>query len=1227
MKSIVKKLISRLAIVAILGVVTAFSAWAQSTSTLTFTKACGGSGTANDGAVWTVTSDGTESAFDSTKGIHYGTSSAQVGYIQLSTSDITGTITSVVVNASTASGVTATASVTVGGNAFGGDPKSLSASATNYTFTGSASGSIVVRVAKPSKATKAIYVKSITVTYTPNSSNTCATPTFSPAGGTYDAAQNVTISCSTDGAAIHYTLDGTNPTASSATYSSPINIASTKTIKAIAVKDGYTNSAVASATYTIQALVSGYEVDFENPLSAYTDWTFTNAEQGTGAITAHGGTYYATTGGKSSASFQTKNKVAYPDVFTCYVSKTSNNTTASSWKIQYSANGTDWTDVATQSAIAMDRGSWVEFSGNIRATGQKNVYIRLYYDGSTAVRAVDDISLTSYTPSSIAVPVFAPVSGTTFGDEGLDVTISAAEGSIYYTVDGSVPTKSSTAYTGAIHITATTTIKAIAVVGDDASEMAVATYTYVNPNRPGTQNNPYTVSEARGAIDNAGEVTDVYATGIVSQIVTAYSAQNGNISYNISEDGKTTGAQLQAYRGKSYNGANFTSADDIKVGDEVVVRGDLTKYNSIYEFAANNQLVSLNRPVGTPTITIGATSLTGFTYEAGSGPSTAKSFTVSGENLTENIAVSVSGSDYEASLSESSGYGNTVSLTQTAGVVAETTVYVRLKAGLSAGNYNGSISLSSSGAIEKTVNLTGNVTVPVGPASLPFSFDGGRSDVSNNTGFSHTGLGPDYGSSPKLKFDGTGDELLLHFDGRPGILTYKIKGNGFTGGTFKVQASVDGAAFTDVKSYTELGDEALTETIKNLAEDVRYIKWVYTTKSGGNVALGAINLAAYAPPVPTITVEPATVNVEAAESNGSVAITCENFTVASETDFGVEFFDADSNPIADPSWIAVVVSEDGGKYIASYDVNVNFGTARTAYFKVTAPDGNSNQVYSNLVTVNQAEFAISYAVLPFAFNGGKSDVSSAVGLTYSNLGSDYGTAATTKLKFDDEGDNLILRFNEAPGTLSFDIKGNGFSEGTFKVLASVNGVDYTDVEAYTSIGDAETKTITTLASNVHFIKWEYTSKHNGNVGLGNINLTKAESPETIIINAAANAGRHWATFYGEARYTLPEGAQAFTVNSSKQLYLLGEDGRVIPASTAVVIISDSAEVTLTKSDASSAVTVNGGGNILVGSTSPTAMNTVSGTPYVLGIVGGTLGFYKFTGTGIPAGKAYYIVNE
>lgn len=135
------------------------------TSTLTFTAKCNGSGTADDEVAWTVTSDGSESDFDNTRGIHYGTNKAEVTYIKLSTSGISGTITQVVVNASTASGVSATASVTVGGAAFGGAAQSLTTSAANYTFNGSASGEIVVTVTKPSSAAKALYVKSVAVTY------------------------------------------------------------------------------------------------------------------------------------------------------------------------------------------------------------------------------------------------------------------------------------------------------------------------------------------------------------------------------------------------------------------------------------------------------------------------------------------------------------------------------------------------------------------------------------------------------------------------------------------------------------------------------------------------------------------------------------------------------------------------------------------------------------------------------------------------------------------------------------------------------------------------------------------------------------------------------------------------------------------------------------------------------------------------------------------------------
>ncbi|MHB9130243.1 MAG: chitobiase/beta-hexosaminidase C-terminal domain-containing protein [Armatimonadota bacterium] len=80
---------------------------------------------------------------------------------------------------------------------------------------------------------------------------TCATPTFSLGTGTYTTAQTVTISCTTPEAAIRFTTDGTDPTSSSALYSTALNIATTTTLKARAFKSGYTDSAVASATYTI----------------------------------------------------------------------------------------------------------------------------------------------------------------------------------------------------------------------------------------------------------------------------------------------------------------------------------------------------------------------------------------------------------------------------------------------------------------------------------------------------------------------------------------------------------------------------------------------------------------------------------------------------------------------------------------------------------------------------------------------------------------------------------------------------------------------------------------------------------------------------------------------------------------------------------------------------------------------------------------------------------------
>ena len=80
---------------------------------------------------------------------------------------------------------------------------------------------------------------------------TVATPEFSVASGIVNSGTEVTITCATEGAKIYYTTDGTEPTAESTEYTEAISITKAVTLKAIAVKDGMNDSAVASASYSI----------------------------------------------------------------------------------------------------------------------------------------------------------------------------------------------------------------------------------------------------------------------------------------------------------------------------------------------------------------------------------------------------------------------------------------------------------------------------------------------------------------------------------------------------------------------------------------------------------------------------------------------------------------------------------------------------------------------------------------------------------------------------------------------------------------------------------------------------------------------------------------------------------------------------------------------------------------------------------------------------------------
>ena len=115
------------------------------------------------------------------------------------------------------------------------------------------------------------------------------TPVINPTSGKVEKGTEVTITCATEGATIYYTTNGEEPTTTSAVYSAPIVVSEEMTIKAFAVKNGYINSAVATASYTIK--------ETKTPTFSIEDDEIVAGTTVTIACTTEGATIYYTTDG------------------------------------------------------------------------------------------------------------------------------------------------------------------------------------------------------------------------------------------------------------------------------------------------------------------------------------------------------------------------------------------------------------------------------------------------------------------------------------------------------------------------------------------------------------------------------------------------------------------------------------------------------------------------------------------------------------------------------------------------------------------------------------------------------------------------------------------------------------------------------------------------------------------------------------------------------------------
>ena len=214
-------------------------------------------------------------------------------------------------------------------------------------------------------------------------------------------------------------------------------------------------------------------------------------------------------------------------------------------------------------------------------------------------------------PGEVALPTLSLEEGTYWGKQTLIIGVPEGATGVQYTLDGTDPKESKTAEliteAANLELSATTTVRAIAVDDNNNYSKEVSrTYTFA-PSIANTKETAYTTAQAIEIINKTSEAQlkdeVVYVKGIVSKIVTPFDSEYGNVSFDVSVDGSTEGEQFRFYRTQKDAENKFTEDPSIEVGATVIGCGTILLYKDkktqkeIYEFAAGNYLVEYKAPV------------------------------------------------------------------------------------------------------------------------------------------------------------------------------------------------------------------------------------------------------------------------------------------------------------------------------------------------------------------------------------------------------------------------------------------------------------------------------------------------------------------------------------------------------------------------------------------------------------------------------------------------------
>jgi len=585
------------------------------------------------------------------------------------------------------------------------------------------------------------------------------------------------------------------------------------------------------------------------------------------------------------------------------------------------------------------------------------------YGGLTMYQSAPEIASGNYLTAwerpavDVEAPTFSVEARGYATEQTVAITCATDGAQIYYTTDGSTPDNTKTLYNGAITVSETQTIKAIAYVGENASAISTAAYYILS------DNNTYTVAEAL-AFETYPQ-NNIFVEGIVSTAPTSL-ISGGMLTYYISVDGTETN-RLQVYKGKNLGNTEFTNAGEIVVGDRVTIFGNVKIFNDIKEFDQGNYLVSLE---GYTYPVINADNIN-IAHDATSGTI---NYTV--EHYLAGTMTASTEADWISNFNTATN--GQVSFTTTANPNEEARVaQVTLTFTDITGNFSTKV-----------------VTVTQAPhvndyAELPFWFDGNRDEIATTDGLTQYGLGEDFGNEPHLNFDNEGDWVILKMNEAPGRVSFTISNEGFSSGTFKVQTSADGETYSDLAVYTSI-DGQQYDTYYNFDENVRYIKWIYTTNGNGSVGLGTISVAKFVSPIqvympnpddPSQMIISYTFETSSASYQGLWGLQINNTNIESLDQYSIVFCHSDGTLLEPteqaPDWLLTnsFTNLQVNEYYATctyyFTINANTSTSpREAYFRFKCVIDETSY-YSLPVTVTQEGYVPQNYTVTFNTNGGE----------------------------------------------------------------------------------------------------------------------------------------------------------------------------------------------------------------------------------------------------------------